>query len=225
MMTDFAPVFPLDYPTLSLRFYQQSNGGIAYRWVGKAVFLAYKSMIKAPQRLTLLRKSRAYFLLWHATHDGLYVLVRWLEQRYYHAVVGSIREQTGYQVTREEQQNIKVKRWRHYTLLQSRMLDREHKKAFIFLQPNQYLKNSKPLSEEEKRIAINESLVAPFHMGMVQLKTHLAEMQHTKLPIFDLTDIFSSTTQTVYQDSCCHLNDLGNQIMADTVLRTIVQNW
>ncbi len=60
---------------------------------------------------------------------------------------------------------------------------------------------------------------------MVRLKTHATVMQSTKLPIFDLTDIFARTTQTVYRDSCCHLNRLGNQIMADAILRTIVQNW
>ncbi len=64
-----------------------------------------------------------------------------------------------------------------------------------------------------------------FSAAMARLKIRSAEMQKTKLPIFDLTDIFVHTPQTVYHDSCCHLNNLGNQIMADATLRTIVQNW
>ncbi len=223
--TDFAPVFPLDYPTLSLRFNSQGSRGLFYRWAGQVVFISYKVLVKAPQQLDLLNKSRAYYLLWYATHEGIYTVVRWLEQRYYQAVVGAVRKQTGYERQPDEQQDIKAKRWRHYTLLQAKLLDREQRRAFLFLQPNQYLKGSKPLSEAERRKAIDPAFEAPFSAAMVRLKTHVAQMQQTRMPIFDLTAIFAHTTQTVYIDRCCHLNDLGNQIMADAILRTMVQNW
>lgn len=131
--TDFEPVFPLAYPTLSLRFHHQRSRGILYRWTGQLVFLGYKALVKAPQLLTLLEKSRAYFLLWYATHDGLYIVVRWFEQRYYQAVVGSVRKQTGYEMTQDERQDRKAKKWRHYTRLQAELLNREHKRAFLFL--------------------------------------------------------------------------------------------
>ena len=39
--------------------------------------------------------------------------------------------------------------------------------------------------------------------------------------MFDLTGIFSNTDNTIYIDDCCHLNNLGNQIMANAVVDNI----
>jgi lysophospholipase L1-like esterase len=56
---------------------------------------------------------------------------------------------------------------------------------------------------------------------MLLLKAAVQDLRHQGVPIFDLTGIFSSTKETVYKDDCCHLNDLGNQIMADAVVSKI----
>jgi hypothetical protein len=41
------------------------------------------------------------------------------------------------------------------------------------------------------------------------------------VPIFDLTQIYQGTLEPVYRDACCHLVDLGNEIMAEQILGTI----
>jgi lysophospholipase L1-like esterase len=96
--------------------------------------------------------------------------------------------------------------------------NRPGKTVVFFLQPNQYLKDSKPLSEQERRIAIDPLRIEGTNEIMVSLKAAVQDLRHHGVPIFDLTNIFSSTKDTVYKDDCCHLNNLGNQIMADAVV-------
>jgi len=112
--------------------------------------------------------------------------------------------------------------WKKYTILQDDVVrKRTGKPVVFFLQPNQYLKGSKPLSEEEKRIAIDPHRVEDTNEMMMSLRRAVQDLRHDGVPIFDLTGIFSDITETVYKDDCCHLNDLGNQIMADAVVSKI----
>lgn len=94
---------------------------------------------------------------------------------------------------------------------------------FFFLQPNQYLKDSKILSDEEKRTAIDNRVAGRHHDRMVCLKGGLQDLQNSGIPIFDLTTIFSDTTETVYIDKCCQLNDRGNHIMAEEIVAVILR--
>ena len=59
---------------------------------------------------------------------------------------------------------------------------------------------------------------------MVLLKAAVQDLRHSEVPIFDLTGIFLSTEDTVYKDDCCHLNNLGNQIMADAIVSKVMMH-
>jgi hypothetical protein len=54
------------------------------------------------------------------------------------------------------------------------------------------------------------------------LKAAAQDLHHSGVPSVDLTGIFASTKETVYKDNCCHLNGLGNQIMADAIVSSVV---
>jgi hypothetical protein len=43
------------------------------------------------------------------------------------------------------------------------------------------------------------------------------------VPAVDLTGIFHETPATVYVDACCHMNELGNQIMAQHIVSVIAE--
>ena len=47
------------------------------------------------------------------------------------------------------------------------------------------------------------------------------ELRTEGIPIYDLTMLFASESRTVYRDSCCHLNELGNRLMAETIVSKI----
>jgi len=59
---------------------------------------------------------------------------------------------------------------------------------------------------------------------MILLKAAAQDMRRSGVPIFNLTGIFSDTDEAVYKDDCCHLNDRGNQIMADAVVSNLMLN-
>jgi hypothetical protein len=88
---------------------------------------------------------------------------------------------------------------------------------FHFLQPNQYAPSSKPMSNEERAIAIvkggNRATWAA-EQGYPILIEEGNELQKSGLNFFDLTMMFENETRMVYKDDCCHFNELGNKLLA-----------
>jgi hypothetical protein len=88
-----------------------------------------------------------------------------------------------------------------------------------FLQPNQYVAGSKPFSAEE-----SEHFVLDQHpyrkaveRGYPQLQIALEKLRAAGVPSHSLIDVFAATQETVYSDDCCHLNQRGNDILADAI--------
>lgn len=91
------------------------------------------------------------------------------------------------------------------------------------LQPNPFLKNAKPLDDEEKRIVHfeenNDSKInsGGYNAGVFRsyyLKEHLKNS-------IDLSLIFSKEQRITYIDQNTHLNEFGYQILSDTVAREL----
>ena len=92
-----------------------------------------------------------------------------------------------------------------------------------FLQPNQYLAGSKPLSREEQTLyvtpghAYGEQVIAAYPL----LIEAGARLQADGVAFHDLTQLFADEERTVYSDDCCHLNAYGNRLMARAVAEAI----
>jgi hypothetical protein len=95
---------------------------------------------------------------------------------------------------------------------------------FHFLQPNQYLPGSKPMDDEEKRTAIMAD--HPYRIGVetgYPILQRLGETLRRKgVRFHDLTRLFADRPEHVYRDSCCHLNQLGNEVMAEAIAGAIL---
>jgi hypothetical protein len=79
-----------------------------------------------------------------------------------------------------------------------------------FLQPNQYLEGSKPLSDEEKRVAIRDGGYAPVARRVYPVLVKAgARLLERGVPFTDLTRIFENEKKTLYVDACCHVNQEG----------------
>ena len=89
---------------------------------------------------------------------------------------------------------------------------------FHFLQPNQYVPGSKPLSKWERS---NATTPGPFRDAATQayplLVAQGATLRASGIRFWDLTGVFSGLSETLYSDNCCHLNENGNQILAETM--------
>jgi hypothetical protein len=95
---------------------------------------------------------------------------------------------------------------------------------FHFLQPNQY-SGMKKLTPNETTNAYSD--VSPYKNAVKQGYPLLVRegqgLQKDGVPFFDLTTIFMNEEQDIYADSCCHVTPAGNEILMETIAKTIGQ--
>jgi len=50
------------------------------------------------------------------------------------------------------------------------------------------------------------------------------ELRAQGFPVFDLTTIFKDEPRTIYRDTCCHVNELGNELMAKRIAQAVLES-
>lgn len=92
-----------------------------------------------------------------------------------------------------------------------------------FLQPNQYVPGTKPRSDEEKKTAwlARHPFRKPAAQGYRWLIRRGRELRQEGVAFHDLTRIFVGNRETLYADTCCHLNRQGNDLLAAAIGRAI----
>ncbi len=99
-------------------------------------------------------------------------------------------------------------------------------RSYFFIQPNQYVPDTKEFSKEELEVAFDKNEDVPHIAGQFKkLEQARQSLVRDKVKIFSLIDVFKKTKETIYIDSCCHVNDRGNEILAEEIAKKIVQNW
>lgn len=112
----------------------------------------------------------------------------------------------------------------------SRVLDRvcraEGARYYHFLQPNQYLPETKRLSAQELDLAYREDApyVAEVRAGYPFLQARGAELRGEGISYFDLTHVFEEVADTLYIDTCCHFNPEGYRILGSEIARLILED-
>ncbi len=94
---------------------------------------------------------------------------------------------------------------------------------YHFLQPNQYLPESKPMGARERKNAYDPEhpYRAAVEKGYPQLIAAGDELLTAGVPFFDLTQVFADHQQPLYNDTCCHVTDEGYRIVAEAVAEAI----
>ena len=92
---------------------------------------------------------------------------------------------------------------------------------YHFLQPNQYVPEAKPLSDQERAFAwrADASEKVAVEQGYPLLQAVSRDLPARGVNYFDLTGIFAGHTETLYRDTCCHVNDAGNELLAAAMAR------
>lgn len=94
---------------------------------------------------------------------------------------------------------------------------------YHFLQPNQYVPGSKPMSRQELQEAMNSDTFRELvEAGYPGLRTRGQELAAQGVRFHDLTMVFDDVTETLYYDGCCHFNQAGNEILGHEIGRIIV---
>lgn len=88
-----------------------------------------------------------------------------------------------------------------------------------FLQPNQYVPESKPFSREERALIVqpDHPYRAAVEAGYPELAEEAERLRRQGVDFHDLRFLFAAEPATVYADSCCHLNALGNERLATAI--------
>ncbi len=97
---------------------------------------------------------------------------------------------------------------------------------FHFLQPNQYLPGSKILTAEERRDAFDPD-VADTHRvatGYPMLIERGRQLREAGVHFVDLTMLFKDDPRTIYQDTCCHVNERGSVALATAIGQAIADD-
>lgn len=94
---------------------------------------------------------------------------------------------------------------------------------FHFLQPNQYVPDSKPMQEDERRIALSEQspFREPVQICYPMMQAAARSLQVDGVAFHDLSQLFADTEVAVYRDDCCHVHDHGGDLMAREIGRRI----
>lgn len=119
-----------------------------------------------------------------------------------------------------------VDAWFRSSVMMSTIAQYAGSEYFHFLQPNQYVDESKVPTEEELRIAYEKEPKRNPYVDLVYpaMLSRSLDLRTNGVQFIDLTRIFQSTGQTVYQDVCCHLNEFGNKILAHQIVESIVNH-
>lgn len=117
-----------------------------------------------------------------------------------------------------------VQLWQQASLQMKAICD-AHGIAYVhLLQPNQYVPDSKPLTEEELEHAYNAE--QPIRERVVNGYPLLIEagegLRQAGVRFVDLTRMFADERRSIYSDPCCHVNELGARLIAERMAATIV---
>ena len=141
-------------------------------------------------------------------------------------VAARSREQRGayipfHNAAQVHQESVRV--WYRSSALLSRLADTADADYYHFLQPNQYIPNSKPLSSKEQRDYYYPDRVASADYANTYplLQQFGQELQQQGINYFDLTQIFNDHSETLYRDECCHLNPKGNELLAAAMVQRL----
>jgi hypothetical protein len=110
--------------------------------------------------------------------------------------------------------------WKESSLLMDRFAKGLGVPYLHVLQPNQYLAGSKPLSDQEtsefyvQGWAHQDAAGAGYPL-LVEAGRELAAQG---IAFHDATQIFAKEPRTTYSDACCHLNELGIQMLSDLIV-------
>lgn len=125
----------------------------------------------------------------------------------------------------DELRQIAAESWYWGAWLLARLARRHGAEYYHFLQPNQYVPGAKPLTDEELAKAFREESqgVEEVRLGYPLLMARGRRLREQGVEFFDLSDIYADSSETLYKDDCCHLNERGHELLAAAMLQRIIE--
>jgi hypothetical protein len=115
--------------------------------------------------------------------------------------------------------------WERCSLLIHQLCEARGTRYYHFLQPNQYVPGSKPLSNEERWVAFSPGHPSrPFiARGYELLRAAGRRLAARGVRFHDLSLAYAHSGETFYYDNCCHINRAGAEALAPPIARAILE--
>jgi hypothetical protein len=113
--------------------------------------------------------------------------------------------------------------WQRSSRLMDRLARGSGARYYHFLQPNQYVPGSKSMSPAERASAwiANHPYGRLVAAGYPMLQRAGRDLQAEGVRFVDLTGAFAGHAEPLYIDTCCHVGERGNALVADLIFDTI----
>ncbi len=116
--------------------------------------------------------------------------------------------------------------WRNCSRQMHLLCDGKGIRYLHFLQPNQYLPNSKKLTEFERKNAFaneDHEFKLTVEACYPVLQERGKELINMGVDFVDLTQIYHDDDRTIYRDWCCHVNKTGYDLIAQAIAQKIIK--
>jgi hypothetical protein len=115
--------------------------------------------------------------------------------------------------------------WERCSLLIHQLCAARGARYYHFLQPNQYVPGSKPLSAEERQGAYSEGHPSRplIEKGYPLLRAGGRRLAGRGVCFRDLSLAYAHSGETFYFDNCCHINRAGAEALATPIARAILE--
>lgn len=218
------------------RIYRGSEDRRSKKFRGRVAYFEEQSAIQADKaNNSLFRRSALKNLIWRFEEQSLQKKISQAEQTYLANPenikrVPSALATTGSKFERENSSVIfadLASLWRRSSEQLHATLTAQGIDYYHFLQPNQYVKNSKPMNAEERKIAFLEGqgyehpFAPPAKEGYPYLIKQGEQLRASDVPFKDLTPAFKNNEAILYIDACCHLNEAGYDLVIDEMVDAI----
>jgi lysophospholipase L1-like esterase len=118
-----------------------------------------------------------------------------------------------------------VANWERCSLMLEKTCRAHGIRYYHILQPNQYVPGSKPMGEEEKKVALWDQLPGKplIEEGYPLLREGGRRLAKQGVRFHDLSMAFAKSKEPFYFDNCCHFNRAGNEVLARAVARAVLE--
>lgn len=117
--------------------------------------------------------------------------------------------------------------WERSSLQMHRLARASGARCFHFLQPNQYVPASKPMSDTERGLAwrADHPYRFPVEQGYPLLQQAGLRLRAQRAHFEDLTRLFEQVAEPLYVDDCCHVSPAGSAAIGRAVGQGVAAAW
>lgn len=179
----------------------------------------------------IFRRSALRGLVWKLQDTALQQRIAGAESEYLETVKSNPLKKSrmiaaGSDFPRQDEQLVLTRLagfWRQSSEMLHTVAKGHHIPYYHFLQPNQYVADSKPMDDKERAVALMEGsgrthpYAAAARKGYPQLIAQGQTLKQAGVPFHDLTMMFKDNSEVLYRDACCHLNTKGYDYVIDEI--------